>query len=70
MTAEGKPVACREVDCDFVYEVLTDNVASFTKSGDTAGSTITITGTDFPTTIKHVFYGASPCGSVNVVSTT
>lgn len=70
MTVEGKPVACREVDCDFVYEALTDNIASFVKTGNTAGSTLTITGTDFPTTIKHVFYGLSPCDNVSVVSTT
>jgi hypothetical protein len=70
MTVDGRPIACRNVDCDYEYTVADAEITSFSLSGSgSAGDTLTIGGTDFPTSIKHVYFGQSKC-SGETVSTT
>jgi len=69
MVADNMPVACRTVDCDFVYVAEASEIASFSVSGNTAGSTLTINGADFPDSVKHIFFGNSPCSDETVTAT-
>lgn len=69
MTSATMPVACRNVDCDYLYIAQTADIQSFSLSANTAGSTLTITGTDFPDSIKHIFIGDAPCSGETVSAT-
>lgn len=66
MTVDGLPVACRTIDCDYLYETA---AAEITQQAQVSGSTLTITGTGFPDNVKKVEYADSLCVVTSISAT-
>lgn len=65
VTIDDLPAACANVDCDYEYVTTTSEITGFSVSG----TSVTITGTDLPTTDITVEFGGATCGTISGDST-
>lgn len=70
MTVDDLPVACREVDCDYLYIDTTPLVTGIAASnGNNAGDSMTISGSNFEDYVKLIEFADTTCTPSSVSST-
>lgn len=69
MTVDELPVACREVDCDYIYTVADAEVSGFSVSTVDGEEVLSITGTAFTDRVYSIFFADTHC-SIKSIGTT